>query len=104
MEKNWLRINSLGPYSHTNFTFQGKQCSHEGVLTGREDFLKNLALEKLGQFEIETGKSRKDIKILEIGSFDGFISNFLYHRGYRRVITFEGRRKNIKKEKLLEGF
>ena len=101
MQKDWLRINSLGPYNHTNFTFQGKQCSHEGVLKGREDFLKNLALEKLRSFEIEAGKNRKDIKVLEIGSFDGFISSFLYHRGYRRVITFEGRRKNIKKGKAL---
>jgi 2-polyprenyl-3-methyl-5-hydroxy-6-metoxy-1,4-benzoquinol methylase len=101
MKKDWLRINSLGPYNHTNFTFQGKQCSHEGVLKGREDFLRNLALEKLRSFEIETGKNRKDIKVLEIGSFDGFISSFLYHRGYRRVITFEGRRRNIKKGKAL---
>ncbi len=101
MQKTWLHINSLGPYNHTNFTFQRKQCSHEGVLKGRENFLKNLALEKLRQFEIEAGINRKDIKVLEIGSFDGFISSFLYHRGYRRVITFEGRRNNIKKGKAL---
>jgi hypothetical protein len=63
-----------------------------------------LALEKLRSFELEAGKNRNDIKVLEIGSFDGFISSPLYHRGFHRLITFEGRRNNIKKEKLLEGF
>jgi len=101
MQRHWLRINSLGPFNHTNFTFQGKECSHEGVLTGREDFLKKLALEKLRQCEVNTGKVAEDIKVLEIGSFDGFISSFLYHKGYQKIITFEGRRENIKKGKAL---
>lgn len=101
MKPNWLDVNSLGPFNHTNFTFQGRKCSHEGVLAGREDFLKSLALSSLEKFEFDKAKRRQTIRILEIGSYDGFISNYLFHQGFRKIITFEGRKENINKGKHL---
>jgi SAM-dependent methyltransferase len=98
---NWLTINSLGPYSHSNFIFQGKEFSHEGPLQGRENFLKKTAEKSLSEFQIKNGIERKNIRILEIGSFDGAIANHLFHKGYTNITTIESRKINIKRGKLL---
>ena len=93
-------INSLGPYNHFEFEYKGMIVSHEGSLAGREKFLKQRAYSEL-EICFEKELKRNEIRILEIGSYNGSIANFLYNSGFRKITTFESRKHNIVRGKAL---
>lgn len=68
---------------------------------GREEFLKQSAYSALERICFEKELNRCEIRILEIGSFNGSIANFLYHSGYRKITTIESRKHNIARGKAL---
>lgn len=94
-------INSLGPYNHSEFEYKGLIVSHEGPLAGREKFLKQSAYSELERICFEKELKRNEIRILEIGSYNGSIANFLYNSGFRKITTFESRKHNIARGKAL---
>lgn len=91
----WIQINSLGPYNHGAYKYDKKIFSHEGPLTGRSDYLLNEAIEKADIICKNISKSRSNIRILEIGSYDGWLSSKLFAAGFKKITSIEPRAHNI---------
>jgi hypothetical protein len=100
LSQNMLRnieINSCGPFVHANYQIDGVTWSQEGPLTGRAEFLANSALSALQNLELDSR-----VRILDVGSYDGWILNQLYiHGKFRNLIGLEPRRSNIQRGQYL---
>lgn len=88
-------INSYGPFNHSVWEKNGFKFSNEEVLEGRANFL----VYKIKEL-IELNYSLEQIKemsIIDIGCYDGFILHQLSHLPFKKMIGVEPRAKNIEK-------
>lgn len=90
-----IRINACGPYPHGHYEVDGMPLSHEGPLKGRADLLVDTAMAQLEVVSGESGIPRKDLSILDVGAYDGWIANRLWHAGYRNITALEPREHNV---------
>ena len=90
-----VRINSCGPFPHGHYAVDGTSLSHEGPLKGRADLLVATAIVQLEELCRETGLAREDVSILDVGAYDGWIANRLWHAGYRNITALEPREQNV---------
>lgn len=90
-----VRINSCGPFPHGHYEVDGTSLSHEGPLKGRADLLVDTAIVQLEELCRETGLSREDVSILDVGAYDGWVANRLWHAGYRNITALEPREQNV---------
>ena len=88
LELRNLEVNSCGPFVHSNYLIDGEEFSQEGPIKGRGDFLVNAALQRLELFP-------KDIKILDVGAYDGWVLNRIHSTGYTNLTGLEPRKSNI---------
>lgn len=90
-----IRINSCGPFPHGHYEVDGMPLSHEGPLKGRADLLVDTAIRQLEELCREDGLVREDVSILDVGAYDGWVANRLWHAGYRNITALEPREQNV---------
>ncbi len=92
--------NAHGPFSHGSWTGKGLTIGNEEALAGRGAFLVSLIrAEILKRFSLE---KLRDMALLDIGCFDGWITcQLALELPFRRVIGIEPRRKNLDKGKMV---
>lgn len=90
-----IAINSSGPFVHSSYVIDGEKLSHEGPLSGRADYLVSNAIKALAT--CKPGETR----ILDVGSYDGFILNKLHSAGFPHLVGLEPREENIARGEFL---
>ena len=103
MNVNWAQLNACGPFPHSYYTIGGRKLSQEGPLSGRADFLVAEALTFLSSLSAHIGRDKRDLSILEIGSYDGWVSHQLFEHGYENIVTLEPRSHNIERGKRMRS-
>lgn len=96
---DWVSINACGPFPHGYYLVDGKKLSQEGPLEGRADFLVQNALDFLKNLSLRLKLDRSELSILEVGSYDGWMSNQLWQAGFTNIVTLEPRKHNIERGK-----
>ena len=95
-------LNSLGPFTSSEWEKNGVRIGNEEGLSGRSKLLltkiTNFILKKYSQKEIES------MSLVDIGSFDGFFACNLSKLKFKRVVGAEPRKKNIDKGKEIRSF
>jgi len=90
-----IAINSSGPFVHSSYVIDGEKLSHEGPLSGRADYLVSTAIKALASCKPES------TRILDVGSYDGFILNKLHGAGFPHLVGLEPREENIARGEFL---
>ena len=95
-------LNSLGPFTSSEWEKNGVRIGNEEGLSGRSKLLltkiTSFILKKYSQKEIES------MSLVDIGSFDGFFACNLSKLNFKRVVGAEPRKKNIDKGKEIRNF
>lgn len=94
-------INSCGPYVHSYFEIDNQYFSHEGPLAGRANFLIQNTESFLESYCQRNDLKKENLKILDVGCYDGWILNKLYYKGYKTLYGLEPRLQNIERGKIL---
>lgn len=90
-------INSFGPFNHSVWRKNEMAVTHEEVLAGRADFLvaeiRKIIIQNFTNSEI------KQMSIVDIGCYDGYILQQLSDLPFKKMVGIEPRQKNIDKGK-----
>jgi len=92
-----MLINSCGPFTHGYYSWNGIQISHEGPLIGRAQMLAAKAKQVLDDHQSTNLSSKSSLRVLDVGSFDGWILNQLHSYGYTELVGLEPRLQNIER-------
>ncbi len=95
IDDRMIRINACGPFPHGYYQLGDTRLSHEGPLEGRADLLLATAKRHLLDVQADLDRDANSLSILEVGSYDGWIANHLWHDGYRNITTLEPREQNV---------
>lgn len=79
----------------------GAELTHEGPLQGRAMRILQFAKDEIDNWVKEKGIDKKDVSILDVGCFDGWVLNMLYKAGYQNLYGLEPRIQNINRGKHL---
>jgi len=92
-------INAHGPYNHSVWTYQGLRISNEERLSGRVEFIAKKIRECiLSNFTMD---EIKNMSIVDIGCYDGWILQDLSDLPFSKIIGIEPRESNITKGKMI---
>ena len=86
---------------HSYYEINDKHFSHEGPLAGRANFLISNTERFLELFCEQNKLQKENLKILDVGCYDGWILNKLYSKGYKNLFGLEPRLQNIERGKIL---
>lgn len=89
-----IEINSCGPFVHSYYEIDGSNFTQAGPLQGRAKSLIQMSMEILERI---TSTKAKNLRILDVGCYDGFILNKLWHAGYKNLVGLEPRLGNIER-------
>lgn len=89
-----IEINSCGPFVHSYYEIEGEIFTQAGPLHGRAKFLIQTSLEILERIP---SPKEKDLRILDVGCYDGWVLNKLWHSGYKNLVGLEPRLGNIER-------
>jgi SAM-dependent methyltransferase len=89
-----IEINSCGPFVHSYYEINGEIFSQAGPLHGRAQFLIQTTREILQRVK---SLKAKNLRILDVGSYDGWVLNKLWHSGYKNLVGLEPRLGNIER-------
>jgi SAM-dependent methyltransferase len=89
-----IEINSCGPFVHSYYEIDGEIFTQAGPLDGRAKSLIQTSLEILERITVT---EKKDLRILDVGCYDGWILNRLWHSGYKNLVGLEPRLGNIER-------
>jgi len=90
-----IEFNALGPFAHSHYKVNGVEVSHEGVLSGRADYLVDMADLRLQEIGHDLSVDPKKLKVLDVGANDGFVLHQLWERGYHNLTGLEPREHNV---------
>ena len=92
-------INAYVPYSHGMWANNGIQVGGDRSLGSRSELL----AESIKRFIVNTypGKQIEKLTLLDVGCYDGWLTNEIAQLGFSRVVGLEAREKNIEKGKIV---
>jgi hypothetical protein len=92
-------VNAYGPYTHGVWENGNIKVGGDNSLGSRSELLSASIMNYLTK--VYTKEQIKNLSLLDVGCYDGWLTHQISKLGFKRVIGLEARRKNIEKGKIV---